>query len=193
MPDEFSDLESEAQQWLGENPDHQSASLITRLRDAAKRAEKRGREAARTEFEQGRARESAFARLKVPEVIRPLFEGIDVTDEKAVQSKVDAIKAAGFNWETPPPEAQQQTQQQQTQQQPIVPVQVDPNLQAQLAMQQAAAGGGTPGQQGDLATRMQAMEANPGKYTQDQIDQVVQEYNEAVTAAARQGTSGALG
>ena len=33
MADEYEDIDAEAKAWLGENSDHQSASLVQRLRD----------------------------------------------------------------------------------------------------------------------------------------------------------------
>lgn len=189
MADEYDDLEREAEAFLGENPDHSAAALIKNLRKWGKTAEKRGREAAQAEFTVQQAREKAFA--KIPAAVRPLFNGIDPTDSKAITDQLDALKALGLKVEADAPEGQQQSTQQQAQQVPQVTV--DPNLVAQQAMQQAASGGTTPGQDGDLATRMQAMAVNPGKYTDEQIDAVTREYNEAVNTAARQGTSGALG
>ena len=188
MADDFEDLEADAERFLGDNPDHGAAGLIRQLRQAAKRAEERGRKAAQAEFAQQAAREKAFA--KIPEPLRPLFDGIDPTDQAAVTTKLDALKALGLKVEADAPEGQQQApaQQQQATQRP----QNAADLAVQQ-MQQAAAGAITPGQAGDLATRMQAMALNPEKYTQDQIDAIGLEFNQAVEAAARQGTSGALG
>jgi len=192
MADEFDELEAEADALLGQNPDHAMAALVQRLRAANKRADKRGYERALAEAQRQQAQEKAFA--KIPPAVRPLFNGIDPTDSKAIQAQVDALKAIGLKLEADEPEGQPQaTPQQQGQAAQQAAVTTDPMLAAQQAMQAAAAGGSTPGLAGDLATRMQDMEANPGKYSDEQRDAVVREYNDAVRSAARQGTSGARG
>ena len=188
MADEFDDLEAEADQWLGENPDHRASALIKQLRASVKRADKRGYDRAVAEATAQKARDEAFA--KIPAAVRPLFKEIDPTDTKAIQEQIGALKALGLNLDTEEPAAPQAP----TQQQPPQQQQAQSTDQlAVAAMQQLAAGGTTTEPAGDLATRMQAMQANPGKYTDEQIQATVNEYNQAVVAASRQGTSGALG
>ena len=187
MADEYDDLEAEAEQFLGQNPDHSAAALIKNLRKWGKQAEKRGREQAKAEFDAQQARDRAFS--KIPTPLRRLFDGIDPTDSKAIQEQVDALKALGLKLDADEPGQQQAP----AQQQPPQATSTDPVQAAVAAMQQTAAGGATPGLAGDLATRMQAMAANPEKYTQQQIDAIGLEYNQAVQQASRQDTSGALG
>ncbi len=193
--DEFAQLEAEAEQWLGENPDHGAAALIKQLRATVKRSEKRGYDRATTEFAAKQARAEAYSRLKIPEAVRPLFDGIDPTDAPAVQRQVEALKALGLKLGDDAPEAQapaSPASQQQSQQQ-VPQVTVDPNLQAVQQMQAAAAGASTSGQEGDLATRMQQMLADPDRYSDADVDKVMREYNQAVGEAALRRTSGALG
>jgi hypothetical protein len=60
-------------------------------------------------------------------------------------------------------------------------------------MQAAAAGSDTPGSADDLADRLRKQAANPGAYTGEPREQTINDYHRAVQAAARSGTSGALG
>jgi hypothetical protein len=191
MANEYDDLEAEAEAFLGENPDHSAAALIKNLRKWGKTAEKRGREAAQAEYAAQQARDRAFA--KIPEAVRPLFNGIDPTDAKAIQAQVNALKALGLKLDADSEGEPAAPAPQQQSPAPPAAVSTDPTQAAVAAMQAAAAGGTSTEPQGDLATRMQAMAANPGAFTQEQIDAVGEEYNAAVNAAARQGTSGALG
>lgn len=177
--DERDPLEVEAESWLGDNPGHRAGALIRQLRESAKRAEKRGYQKALDDQAEGRRLESAWRKAEIPLRLRPLFDGVDPGDEKAIQAKIAELRADGVVWGSAVP--------------PPPPPQVDPNLLAQQAMMAAAAGGGTPGSEGDLAYRMQKMEANPGAYSDEQHAAVVAEYNRAVQAAAPTGTSGALG
>jgi molybdenum-dependent DNA-binding transcriptional regulator ModE len=182
---EYDALEQQAAELLeGDDAEADPRLALTRnLRRALKRhrAEvERVRDEVRQELITERKTEAAFRNLGIPEgPARALFQGIDPTDAEAMRSKADELRAAGLSWNGAP--------------EPPAPKPVDPNLAVQQAMQQAAAGGGTPGAEGDLKRRMQAMEANPGAYSQEAIDAVVKEYNQAVDAAGRHGTSGALG
>jgi len=171
--DERDPLEVEAESFLGDNPDHRAGALIRQLRAGAKRAYKRGREEAIAEQNEARRLESAWRKAEIPLRLRPLFDDVDPGDAKAIEAKVAELRADGVVWgdAVPPPP----------------PPRVDERLVAQQAMMLAAAGGETPGLAGDLANRMRDMAANPGKYTQQQIDAIGQEYNAAVNAAARPG------
>lgn len=132
---------------------------------------------ARHELIRERQTEAGFRRLSVPPSARALFGDVDPTDEAAMAARSDELREAGVTWPgQPAPE----------------PPKVDPTLAAQRAMQMAAAGGGTPGSAGDLKARMLDMQANPGKYSDNQIAAVVDEYNAAVRAAEKP-SSGALG
>jgi hypothetical protein len=177
--DERDPLEVEAESWLGDNPDHRAGALIRQLRESAKRAEKRGYQKALDDQAEGRRLESAWRKAEIPLRLRPLFDGVDPGDAKAIEAKVAELRADGVVWGSAVP--------------PPPPPQVDERLAAQLAMQAAAAGGETPGLAGDLANRMRDMEANPHKYSDEQREATVREYNQAVTAAGRHGTSGARG
>ncbi len=177
--DERDPPEVEAESFLGDNPDHRAGALIKQLRNSAKRAYKRGREEALQEQNEARRLESAWRRAEIPLRLRPLFDGVDPGDAKAIEAKAAELRADGVVWGSAVP--------------PPPPPRVDERLAAQQMMQQASAGGATPGSAGDLKRRMLDMEANPSKYSQEAIDAVVKEYNNAVDAAARTRTSGALG
>lgn len=193
MPDEYDQLEEEAAAWLGQNPDDERADLVRKLNKSHRRVEDRITKAvekavaeAKAQWDQGHTRGQVFERLGIPKRLYRDFEGIDPTDEKAVQERIGELRADGITWAAP--QSQQQANGQQQQQTPQ-----DASQVALQQMQQAAAGGTTPGSSGDLATRMLDMNANPGKYTDDQRSAIIAEYNTEVVGASRQGTSGALG
>jgi hypothetical protein len=177
--DERDPLEVEAESWLGDNPGHRAGALIRQLRESAKRAEKRGYQKALDDQAEGRRLESAWRKAEIPLRLRPLFDGVDPGDVKAIEAKVAELRADGVVWGSAVP--------------PPPPPRVDPNLLAQQAMMAAAAGGTHPDDAGDLAARMKAMEANPGAYTDQQHDEIVREYNQAVTAKGRTMGAGAGG
>jgi hypothetical protein len=157
-------------------------ALTRNLRRALQRhrAEvERVRDEVRHELKEERRTEARWRDLGIPETARALFSGLDPFDGKAMQSRITELSEAGVTWNGAP--------------EPPAPKPVDPNLAVQQAMQQAAHGGGTPGAEGDLKRRMLDMEANPGKYTDEQHDAIVAEFNRAVDAAGRTRTSGARG
>ena len=165
--------------------DPRPAAVIKHLRAATKRHRKEidriraeAITVARGELIAERQRESAFRRLAVPQSARALFGDLDPTDQQAMAARADELRQAGVTWPGQP--------------QPPGPPPPDPNLAAQVAMMAAAAGGTHPDDAGDLGARMKAMEANPGKYSDEQHDAVVAEFNRAAQAAARPG-SGARG
>jgi hypothetical protein len=155
----------------------QLRGVVKRQRERLQKAVAEAKEQARQELVAERQRESAFRRLSVPPSARPLFEGVDFTDSEAMAARADELRSTGLSWEGMP--------------QPPAPPPPDPNMVAVQQMQMAAAGGVTSESAGDLKTRMLAMKADPGRYTDEQIAGVVQDYNRAVMAAERPG-SGAL-
>jgi molybdenum-dependent DNA-binding transcriptional regulator ModE len=181
---EYDALEQQAAELLeGDEAEADPRLALTRnLRRALKRhrAEvERVRDEVRHELKEERRTEARWRDLGIPETARALFSGLDPFDGKAIQARTAELQANGVTWNGAP--------------QPPAPPPPDPNLAVQQAMQQAAHGGGTPGAEGDLKRRMQAMEADPGKYSDEQRDAIVREYNQAVDAAGRTRTSGALG
>jgi hypothetical protein len=186
--DEYAEFEQEAADLLGQVGDDAEGTayaLLRRFRKLAKEhplKEARIRERVRADLlaEQVAARkaEAAFRRHQVPEVVRPLFAGIDLTDEQAVQAKVDGLRAMGVRWGdsvAPPP----------------APPAIDPNLLAQQAMQQAEAGANAPG--GGFEHQLERMAANPGDYSDAQRRAAVDALNARVRSMTTPYSSGALG
>jgi hypothetical protein len=170
----------------GAGLDGRAGAVIRQLRAAAKRHRKevdRIRDEARTEARQELVRErqteASYRRLGVPPSGRALFGDLDPTDFEAMQARADELREAGVTWPGQP--------------QPPAPPPPDPNLAAQQAMMAAAAGGGTEGAEGDLAERLRKQAANPAAYSDQERDKTVDDYNRAVQAAGRTGTSGARG
>jgi hypothetical protein len=168
------------------DPDHRAGPLIRQMRATLKRHRRevdRIREEARTQARQElireRQSEAGFRRLGVPPSARALFGDVDPTDPAAMATRADELRQAGVSWPGQP--------------RPPGPPPPDPNLAAQQAMMAAAAGGATPGLEGDLATRLQKQAANPAAYSDAERDKTVADYNRAVQAASRHGTSGARG
>ncbi len=186
---EYDALEQEADAFLQEaDPEGKDRGLaLTRtLRKAMKRSRQQieairseARTEARLELIRERQTEAGFRRLAVPPSARALFSDVDPTDQAAMQARADELREAGVTWPGQP--------------QPPVPPPPDPNLAAMIAMQAAAAGGETPGSEGDLADRLRKQAANPGAYSDRERDRTVDDYNRAVDAAARKGGAGALG
>jgi hypothetical protein len=131
----------------------------------------------RHEMKVERRTEAAWRNAGVPEAARSLFSGLDPTDQAAMQARADELRQAGISWAGQP--------------QPPAPPPSDPNAAAVAAMQAAAAGANPP--EPPFEQRMRDMHANPKRYTDEQRDRAVQDYNRAVTAAARQGGAGARG
>src|SRR5438128_7055581 len=102
---------------------------------------------ARQELIRERQTEAGFRRLGVPPSARALFGDVDTTDEQAMAAPANELREAGVTWPGQP--------------QPPAPPPPDPNLAAMIAMQAAAAGGDTPGSEGDLADRPRKQAANP--------------------------------
>ncbi len=144
-----------------------------------RKALERVRDEVRHELKAERRTEARWRDLGVPEAARTLFAGLDPFDGKAMEARIAELAGAGITWDGAPAAP--------------APPPPDPNLAAQMAMMAAAAGGTHPDDAGDLATRMRAMEDNPGKYTDEQHAAIVREYNTAVASAGRHGTSGARG
>jgi hypothetical protein len=165
--------------------DEGATRLISTMRKALKQHKKvvdrireEARAEARAELIAERKAEAGFRRLGVPEgPARALFEGTDPADQTAMQARADELHAVGITWNGQP--------------QPAPPPGPDPMEQTIGGMQMAAAGGNGGGP-GDLATRMRAMEANPGAYSDAQHEEIVREYNDAVRRSTNR-TSGALG
>jgi hypothetical protein len=182
---EYDALEAQAAELLdnAEADADPRLALTRNLRRAAKRhraelerAVAEVREQVRAELVAERKLESAFRRLGVPDgPARALFEGVDTDDQTAMQARADELRGMGITWNGPPPP----------------PPPPDPIL-AQTAAMQAAAGGGSI-DNGDLFTRMKDMEANPEKYSDQQVQGAVQEFNRRVDAAARTNGAGVLG
>jgi hypothetical protein len=170
----------------GAGLDPRATATIKRMRGALKRhrgvVDSIRAEAiavARAELVRERQTETSFRRLGVPPGARALFSDLDPTDRVAMDARADELRQAGVSWPDQP--------------RPPGPPAPDPNLVAQRAMQAAAAGAVTPESAGDLATRLRRQAANPAAYSDSQRDRAVDDFNAAVNAAARTGTSGALG
>ncbi len=184
---ELETVEQEANAFLNEaDPEGQDRGLaLTRqLRATVKpyrrqidtiRAEARAE--ARQELITERQAESSFRRLGVPPSGRALFADLDPTDFEAMQQRANELREAGISWPGQP--------------EPAGPPPPDPRQVAIEQMQQASAGG-LP-LQGDLASRMRDMEANPHKYSDAQHVAIVEEYNQAVTRAGMHSSAGARG
>jgi hypothetical protein len=154
-------------------------TILKKNRKAVDRIWHEARTEARLELIRERQSESNYRRLSVPESARALFSGVDPTDTVAMRARATELQEAGISWAGQP--------------QPPAPPPPDPNAAAVAAMQAAAAGASGPAQDGDLFSRMQAMKANPDKYTDEQHSAIVKEYNRAVDSAARKGGAGARG
>jgi hypothetical protein len=181
-------VEAEADAFLDEvdpeGKDH-SLALTRNLRRTVKRHRQeiaRIREEALTEARQAliaeKQTESSYRRLGVPPSGRALFSDLDPTDFEAMQARADELRQAGISWPGQPT--------------PPGPPPPDPRALAVQQMQAASAGGITSESAGDLKTRMLAMKADPSRYTDEQIQGAVNDYNSAVTRAAMP-SSGVLG
>jgi hypothetical protein len=151
---------------------------LKRHRDAVDVIRQEAATSARQELIRERQAEANFRRLGVPPSARGLFGDLDPTDSQAMQARATELRAAGVSWPGMP--------------QPAGPPPPDPALVAQQAMQRASSGAVTLSSAGDLKARMLDMKANPGRYSDEQIQSAVNEYNQAVTRAAMP-SSGALG
>ncbi len=169
----------------GDGPDGLNARAGAALRHTRKilkqhkAAVQRVRDEVRAELAAERKVEAAWRNAGIPEAARTLFAGLDPTDSKALQARTAELAGAGITWNGQP--------------QPAPPPPPDPNLAAQQQMQAAAAGAVTMESAGDLADRLRRQAANPAAYSDEQRSRTVDDYNRAVQAAARQGTSGARG
>jgi hypothetical protein len=184
---ELEAVEAEADAFLAEaDPQGQDRGLaLTRqMRKTLKRYSKQidrirqeAMASARQELIRERQTEAGFRRLNVPQSARALFGDVDPTDLEAMQQRADELRQAGLSWPGQP--------------QPAPPPPPDPTVAAVQQMQMAQAGGMGGPEPWD--SKLRRVAADPGAFSDQERDDVVDQYNQAVTRAGMPHSSGALG